>query len=297
VRFRFSLVLCLFIAAGVSCDEDPVEPLPQPGGLSWEVLSTWPALTDIVRTRHGEAYAIGWGGVVMRYMAGEWSYLTQPSKRLGSLWGDSEQDLFAVGTVVKSGAPGPLFALWGSSGGDMYAVGPRNVALHFDGSDWTSMPSGTGQSLFGVWGSSEQDIYAAGVGVVVHFDGADWTKTHEGSGTYLAVWGSGPDDVYVAGNAYEGDFGRGRLIRYDGSIWSVIELPELATILTSVWGSGADDVWVGGINGELFHYDGRGWSFIRSGTAESINDIAGASKEAVFAVGSRGTVLSRTASR
>jgi len=127
----------------------------------------------------------------------------------------------------------------------------------------------------------------------LYYDGDVWSQIAEASGTYRAVWGSGPDDVYVAGNAYEGDFGHGRLIRWDGSGWCVVELPEATRSLTSVWGSGPGDVWVGGSSGELFHYDGSQWTAVESGTAESIDDIGGASKDAVFAVGSRGTILQR----
>ena len=53
--------------------------------------------------------------------------------------------------------------VWGNSENDVYAVGNRGTILHYDGATWSKMNSGTTSLDFkAIWGSAADDIYVAG---------------------------------------------------------------------------------------------------------------------------------------
>jgi hypothetical protein len=55
-----------------------------------------------------------------------------------------------------------LNALWGNSANDVWAVGEPGVILHWDGRAWSKMTSGTTLPLFDVWSSQGGDVWATG---------------------------------------------------------------------------------------------------------------------------------------
>ncbi|HWP38462.1 MAG TPA: hypothetical protein VNL18_13010 [Gemmatimonadales bacterium] len=83
----------------------------------------------------------------------------------------------------------------------------------------------TSADLFGVGGTGPTDVYAVGRGgTVIHYDGVTATQmTTPTTCTYRGVWARAANDVYVVGRCAAG-FGS-RLLRYNGSSWSVVAAP------------------------------------------------------------------------
>ena len=74
--------------------------------------------------------------------------------------------------------------------------------------------------------------------------------------------------MYLAGGSL--------VARYDGTSWTPQQLPDFNFI--SLWGSGSNDVFTGGTLGALFHYDGLGWSQVKTDLTENITSIVGVGK-------------------
>ncbi len=213
---------------------------------------------------------------VLHYDGSSWSDMSTPTS-LCSLWGDSENDVFATscsGMIVHYdgstwsiifGTPGSLHGIWGSSGNNVFAVGEGfrvgtfgdfvrfGAILHYDGSTWTDMSSNTTVTLRGVWGSSENDVFAVGdSGTILHYDGNEWSTVTSGIAPDLyAVWGNSGSDVFAVGDW-------GTVLRYDGSTWSRMDSGTRGSIsstypLRGVWGSSDNDVFAVGSETILHH--------------------------------------------
>ncbi len=75
------------------------------------------------------------------------------------------------------------------------------------------------------------------------------------------------------------------------SAWNVESSPTSVT-LNDVWGASANDVYAVGGEETIVHYDGTGWSTIRTNTSgPNLKSIWGSSGSNVFAVGDTGTIL------
>ncbi len=172
------------------------------------------------------------------------------AKTLYSVWGASENCVFAVGAdgrIVRyaggaswggmsSGSTNTLRGVWGTgndwaSGDRVWAVGNSGTILVYDGSSWSSpysKPFGsTDVTLCGVWGTggttSSDRVYAVGYrgsgsnqeGVVWYydFDGNQWHSMDSGTSKRLSgAWGSAANNIYAAG---EGTTTAGTLLHYD----------------------------------------------------------------------------------
>jgi hypothetical protein len=198
---------------------------------------------------------------------------------LRSLWGTSGDNLFAAGarteyvggndglkykplvlryqgsgwnTSFEMANEGSMYDIWGSSETDVFAVGRAvdysGLVLHFNGSNWTEMPSGTSYSLNAVWGSSGSDVFAVGwQGAIIHYDGSEWRMMDSGITEGLHdVWGTSATNVFAVGS-------NGVILHYDGSDWNRMSSPT-ANYLEAVWGSSEDNVFAVGEYGTILHY-------------------------------------------
>jgi hypothetical protein len=176
---------------------------------------------------------------------------------------------------LTAGSAGPL-DIWVAGTGD---------ALHFDGRDWTVVPTPLGR-VNGVWGASRDDVWAVGwvrgdapdhlIATIAHGDGQTFQIAYQNeSSGFKSVWGSGPNDVWVVG-----DF---NVVHWDGQTWTREQGVFDGRFLTgwTVDGSGPDDVWMGGFEG-LWHFDGVTWarvapfgvsSFIFAIAVQARNDV------------------------
>jgi len=248
------------------------------------------------------------------------SFRLTPLRYDGSSWKTT-----SVGPAYK------LRWIWGSGSTDVFAVGQAGLVLYFDGTNWNSQASTTNVQLYGVWGNSATDVYAVGGeykkdDVVLHYDGKKWStvlKNYPKVKYFYSVWGSGPSNVFVAGGSkvlrFDGitwqkptwDYGEGTsalwgtsatnfyfliyshyVRRCDGKTAKTV-VGNCCVPMYSISGSGAKDVHVVGERYHTYHYDGKAWNNLLSGTANSLRAVWVSSAGDVFAVGKGGTILYR----
>ena len=143
--------------------------------------------------------------------------------------------------------------------------------------------------------------------LIERWDGVAWTVVDAPSpGTerneLLAVDASEPNDVWAVGRTASGSGDRPLVLRFDGSAWSELALPEdVSGVLTSVAAISPGDVWVAGYSGEpaasleralLLHWDGELWAIVDPGRAVGggrslLRDIDALSATEVWATGYR----------
>ncbi len=230
----------------------------------------------------------------------QWQNPVGGSKTYESVWGISEDNVFAVnnsggimhydGTRWSEMANFPDYYLkdiWGSSENDVFAVGYGGIVLHYDGTEWTEMESslfGNNSSLFAVWGTAKDNVFAVGVyGTILHYDGTQWAEMTSGTSKWLTdIWGNGGDDIFVvSGHIPAND---SSIFHYDGNNWTEMK-SGISETLNCVWGNSSDDVFAAGWNGMILHYDGNTWTEMSSGTDRILYAVWGSSGNDVFAVG------------
>ncbi len=137
------------------------------------------------------------GGVQSPFLAAAFTG-QGPSVDLYGLWSDAATDVWAVGlgglvlrydgtawTTVASPSPQDLLAVWGQSGHDLYAAGVDGYLLHYDGHQFATVNTGTTETLTAVWGTQAGDVFVAGyAGTLLHSTGvpfgADAGTAHDG---------------------------------------------------------------------------------------------------------------------
>ena len=182
-------------------------------------------------------------------------------------------------------------------------------------------PTPQGFTLRAVWINSADDVWMCGdSGIVLRTDGEDWWEWRSDvqGEMFTAVWGTATTNMFVMSSS--------RLLRYNGSSWSVIlsggfgladvfgfatndlwvagwnaarhwngvswethDFPDAH--LSTVFGTASNDVWIGGQQGALYHWDGS--SFTDHSQDETVNfaDIWGSSSDDVyFTVSSGGAI-------
>ena len=191
-------------------------------------------------------------------------------------------------------------ALFGSSATDIWALCFGGTALcHWDGTDWTTMPSGPTGGLVG-WAFSKTDAFLIRQSWPTQetwtWDGTSWTPggwpfSLRRDGTWT-VWASAPDDVWASFTSGNGTTVFHRDASHWTSVWSTAR-SGMGTRITgtrrgdvwllaanAVWhwdgatfahsadfdfpetigASAPDDVWVANAQGRLWHFDGTTWS-------------------------------------
>jgi hypothetical protein len=135
-----------------------------------------------------DLWAVGERGLILRRDGDRFVTVNSgTTATLYGVWGSGRDDAWAVGGGTNSG-----------------------VLLHWDGAAWSAVDTeASGTTYFKVWGRARDDVFVVGVGVALHFDGTKWstlsvpTKTslftvHGGSAGVFAVGGGPPTLLRVA---------------------------------------------------------------------------------------------------
>lgn len=274
--------LASLFACGDDDDSMPVKPIGVDAGTD--------ASKDASADGSAEAGAPKWQQV-----------LRELDGALLSIWGTSENDVWAVGgplgnagfdsLVVRFNGqtwqrakPGKTDSYWwvhGTSPADVWLVGEKGRITHWDGNAFTEMTSGTSATLFGLFAIGPKDVWAVGGtpdsasaenAVVLHYDGTSWKKEDIGETKKVAffkVWGPGNGDLYIVGEA-------GTIWHRAAGTWKA-EGAGLATgRLTTVAGCSATEIYaVGGR--DVLESDGTTWKRSDIDPLKIVNDVNGVS--------------------
>lgn len=237
-------------------------------GVSWESLSTGETgdLWWVFGFEGGSVYFGGADGLIMRYANGAFERMETPGDAtVYGIWGTSEEDLWAVGGNVTSGAfawrydgtawrevegfppvlerSASMFKVWGASPNDVWVVGTGGAILHYDGERLTQVDSATTRDLFTVNGVGALATAVGGFGtaVIVENTGEGWEDvTPEGTPQMVGVWVGEPESYAVGVE--------GAVIRRDAGTWTEVETGiRVPGALHTVWVDPDGGVWaVGG---------------------------------------------------
>ena len=274
-------------------------------GSAWSHMAsdTTMALLGINGLPGGDVYAWGKRGMYLRYDGTAWAIVSIGAKEnLTGLWGPSPDNLFAIsdgGMLNYNGSGwrrlrgGPRLGwegVWMSPGGEAFAVGEWGVIERRDSSGWHPMIRGAWDDLWSdVWGTSATDVYVVGMkGKISHFDGNRWEPMNSslGTGTHLyGVWGWG-ERLFAVGTY--------AILEFDGTSWARTSGDIPNVIFRDVWGDAVDDVFVVGNSGTILHYDGTGWTVMKTEEQADLYGIWGSSATDVFAVGEEANFFGST---
>ena len=101
----------------------------------------------------------------------------------------------------------PIFSLWGRSQDDIYAVGGWQAGslLHFDGAEWTEVDGEVGAGLSGVFTAPGQPIIAVGPSSYIVEVEPDGTQVEpvlpalEADTAFHGIWGDGTGTAWAVG--------------------------------------------------------------------------------------------------
>jgi len=191
---------------------------------------------------------------------------------------------------------------------DMWAVGynsfsfvHRNLTEHWDGSDWSVIPSPNDgiydNLLHGVTATGPNDVWAVGTHYQnnisfyrttnIHWNGSTWALYTDppsyGHNYFFGVFAIAPNDVWAVGGQED------MVAHWDGSSWHNAG-PVVLGDLHGVSGTAQNDVWaVGDITASgyypIYHFDGSFWWNIPSNSGSYLQAVTALSRNDAWAVG------------
>ena len=240
-------------------------------GSAWTKLDSGQRNVDLWAVHgfpDGTVYMSGTDGTILSYKNGTFTKMTTPgSLVVFGLWGQTSNDVWAVGGNRGGGAGGFAWRYdgtsWGSdaavpadlvsmgtcwkvggeSASDVWISGTNGATLHWDGSALTRMDVPVEASLFSVAGNSERFITVGGAfdGVIYENAGTGWVSALPSGGPLLTGVNVSADDAYAVGQF-------GTILRRgaDGT-WAVDGDPVTQQNLHATFIDPSGDAWaVGG---------------------------------------------------
>ena len=258
----------------ITSTPQPLDALGRGNAVLHDVASTGPsqvyAVGSYVRadqTQTTDTFFIEWDGT-------GWQQLLTPGQSTNSAGGYRFE---AIAAITEND-------IWFAGGGyDQDNIDrPRNLLVHYDGSDfdeviYMDLLSNSGHRIRDLDALASDDIWAVGAhgGVaaaqglahVAHFDGYEWSYvTIPAFGideNLVAVEAIAPDDVWISGS-YAFVNSKNELeyvplfLHWDGNGWTQFDSPNFADDLVAL---SSDDIY--GVNRDtLIHWDGTKWSTI-----------------------------------
>lgn len=249
----------------------------------------------------------------------------------------STPDCLASWSIVSSPSPSAstnyLQDVTAVSPTDVWSVGTYNIgtgsstlALHWDGNQWSQIPSPNpypgfqdANYLIGVGAVSSDDVWAVGfthpyggpwLTLIEHWNGVQWSvvpSPSPGVGTnYLtAISGSSASDLWAVGYYINNQgYARTLIEHWDSAQWSIVVSPNVGSYDNVLWNIQAltsNDAWAVGYSDGypssstlIEHWNGVQWSVVPSpNPAQSVGPvlygISGTSFNDVWAVGDYGS--------
>lgn len=120
-----------------------------------------------------------------------------------------------------------------------------------------------------VWAvGSSRDIGGLYRTLILHWNGSNWTIVPSpnlpGENSLTGVSGTSANDVWAVGGAWDGVTSRQLFLHWDGGTWSQVEGPGGATACAACVGDvlalGPGDVWA--VGSGIGHWDGEAWTIV-----------------------------------
>ncbi|HEV2373132.1 MAG TPA: hypothetical protein VGS19_13275 [Streptosporangiaceae bacterium] len=190
---------------------------------------------------------------------------------LSAVGADSPTDAWAVGDYSKCSTTLP----------------PRTLALHWNGTSWSQVPTPNPafvDNLFGVSVLSPTNAWAVGVygksaatttGLILHWNGTSWSRAKipgKPQEFLNSVSALSPADVWAVGYYItKTDVFKTLALHWNGTVWSLVPSPNPSrpaegADLMGVGAVTSNDVWAVGDAGQahmVLHWNGSAWSRAR----------------------------------
>jgi len=214
-------------------------------------------------------------------------------------WGAPHNDQFR--SAFDATAFGAFMSVWGPTPTEVYTVGGQpmflddvgdGVAFRFDGQTWSQLEIPDGPMLNWVHGVDDHVWMVGEAGRAIRFVGGVFDAVVD-TGVDVPLWGvwaAAVDDVWAVGGDARDRNGAPVLLRYDGTAWQSVSLPELdrpSPALFKIWGTGPDHVFAVGARGILLRFDGTAWTQLPSGVGDDLVSLWGRAPDDIVAVGGR----------
>lgn len=216
--------------------------------------------------------------------------------------------------------PTALTGIWGTGPSDIWLVGSPDIAIHFDGTSFTSTHLKTTQTVFGIWGASPTDLWAFSTGDAIWHNGGTvqppgaWSAAEKQdagadpppwNSPIYSMWGRDAHDVWAVG-PYTG--GQTLSTVWHSAGWNDgnpgwvastttpgAEPWEIEPSFNAVWGSPSGEIWVVGERGKTRYSSGwkdggATWTIVDSGTSLTLDAVWGTGSGDVWAAGSGGVM-------
>ena len=201
----------------------------------WIELDPWPytkwdsriALTDLWVESQNNIYAVGRGGVLVRWDTQCWHEIDIPTQEdINAIWGRSANDYFVVGGYVGGGEP------------------HDGIIYHWDGSKWTHWLDSWAE-FYDVTGSDDE-VIVTGTGRYYHYIDGTWTlDTDEYTGKALLI----RDEDVLSVSFF------GVILKREEGVWQESSTATTKYIF-SMQGYLPEDFYLCGASATLLHYAG-----------------------------------------
>lgn len=267
---------------------------------SWanQASGTTAQLNDVFEVDHTHAWAVGNGGVILKFLDGAWTTVESgTTQNLNDVFFTDNNNGWAVGaagtilyyngtswTVQTSGVTTVLNGVFFTSPTNGYAVGNTGTALHFNGTAWSAINVGFNLDIYSIHGLDANNIFVAGrSGNWSRFNGTTWTTGIIANRDIMGLWALSPNFIYAAAKA-------GRIYFYNGTTWTE-QTSGSTRDLNDVCFLDENNGYIVGNNGTLLYYNGSIWQTLASGSTQNLNGIYLKDAESGFFVGNAGVIV------
>lgn len=244
------------------------------------------------------------GSRVYALIDGGWRQLSDDPVPTEGLWGAALDDMWSVGrgtrhfrgTTWSSAALDALYGLTAVDAGPagIFAVG-ANTLVRFNAGVWTALAAGANREYVDV--SVGTDAVAALVenGDVAFSFTAPYTaftvRTMGAAIPFVDVWVRDQANRTYALSRTASESYVYWTQTVTGAFWAQLT-PALAVgPMNALWGIDDDNMFVAGSNGQIYAWNGLGWTPQTTNTTAELLDVGGTSPTDVWAVGVDGTIL------
>ena len=275
-------------------------------GSSWTVVPSpspgadGSVLEDVRAVSANDAWAVGSFAdsagqhtLALHWNGSQWSAVPSPSPA----------GTFSQFRAVRAVSSGNVWAV-GSSFTN--ATGFQTVIEHWNGSQWSIVPSpnpgatGTNNTLSGLAVTSASNAWAVGTSstaiadhtLILHWDGTSWQRvpspTPDGSDQLRGAAATSASNAWAVGASSDG--AKTVILRWNGTGWQQVASPSptVDNGLFRVAATSASNAWAVGFTGAgslILAWDGKKWAQVPSPPADQLNDIAAKSASNAWTVG------------